>query len=326
MCPLDIVSPLEMTSSLALDFLRRTFDAAWVIDEDSEIVLANNAAERLTGYSLDELIGQRFELLLPPHLAPRHADLVRAYFARGDGRSSVLDRAREFTIVDRSGHEIPIELMAFELARVDGRAYLGALMRDIRERRAFEQRQREMIHEMSELARTDELTGLLNRRAFLSRLEEAKGLVKRHKRPVVVALADVDQFKEINDSYGHEAGDRALRSVATVLRSKLRSENAVGRLGGDEFGLLFPEADLGQAQLAAEQVRSAIAETPVVVGDASVRRLTLSIGLAAARPSDEPIQDAMKRADRALYSAKGAGRNRIVVCEEDRALSCAAGS
>ena len=318
--------PFEITADLAVDFLRRTFDAAWIIDEESRIVFANAAAERLTGYQVDKLIGKPLALLLPPSLTRSHDGLIRSYFARSDKTSSVLDRTREFTIVDRSGEEVPVELMAFELAEFDGQGHLGALMRDIRDQRAFERRRDELIREMSDLARTDELTGLLNRRAFLSRLEEAKGLINRHARPLVVALADVDQFKRINDTFGHEAGDRTLQVVAKVMRSSLRNENVVGRLGGDEFGLLFPECDVAQAQQAADQLRASIAETRVLVSDADWSSLTISVGLADLRPGAETIKNALRRADGALYEAKAVGRNCVMVSEDLLDLEMASGA
>ncbi len=306
-------------SALALDFIHRVFEAAWIIDEDSRILFANPAAERLTGYEREELVGQCLTLLLPPEVAARHCDIIRSYFARSDPRSSVLDTVREFTVVSKAGEVIPIELTAFELPRNDGARRLGALMHDIRERRALQQRQSELLREISIQARTDELTGLLNRRALLDRIKEARGLVERHARPVVVAMADVDQFKQVNDTHGHVAGDRALQHIAQVMRSKLRSENIVGRLGGDEFGLMFPECEIPQAWKAAEEVRSAIERTPLQVAEDTAVSLTLSVGLAPLLPGPEPIEHALRRADSALYDAKAAGRDQVMAYGDEDA-------
>jgi diguanylate cyclase (GGDEF)-like protein len=165
-------------------------------------------------------------------------------------------------------------------------------------------RQRRTSRTMRALAMTDELTGLPNRRALLARL--AQLLDAGHA--CTVTIVDVDRFKAINDRLGHPAGDEALRAVAGVLAAEARGTISAGRLGGEEFMLIAPGADLAAAQAAAERVRAAVAtlDTAQRLGGLA---LTVSVGIALARPGPAAVAEALRRADEALYAAKAAGRD-----------------
>lgn len=151
---------------------------------------------------------------------------------------------------------------------------------------------------------TDSLTGLLNRRGFDERLREEIGRATRTKRPLALVLADCDDLKRVNDGAGHEAGDRVLEAFASVLREQKRVTDIAGRLGGDEFALLLPETDAEEAVVVAKRLLArlhSLGETPI----------TASVGIAAF-PGDGTTSSALLRAaDRALYSAKHAGKNRV---------------
>jgi diguanylate cyclase (GGDEF)-like protein/PAS domain S-box-containing protein len=158
--------------------------------------------------------------------------------------------------------------------------------------------------DLRRLALTDPLTGLLNRRAFLDRLEQALHLADRHGGPLSLAILDLDHFKEVNDRHGHEAGDRVLSELAVRLTSAARREEVLGRLGGEEFAWLFPRSHGDAAVTAVERVRASVGERPMGVAG----HVRFSAGVAEWRPG-EPMSDLMRRADRALYRAKAAGRN-----------------
>ncbi len=163
-----------------------------------------------------------------------------------------------------------------------------------------------------EMANTDGLTGLLNRRRFEERLAEEFARAARAPSPFSLLVADIDHFKRINDSHGHPAGDLVLRQVARRLVRQARTSDAVSRLGGEEFGLLLVQADRAGALAFAERVREDIAGMPIEL-DTGELRVTLSIGLASF-PEDgtEPVA-LLARADQALYDAKRGGRNRVCV-------------
>ena len=173
-------------------------------------------------------------------------------------------------------------------------------------------RQREMLRKQAE---TDALTGLMNRLAFQHALERAIASAGRVRNPVHLVVADIDHFKEVNDSYGHAVGDQALVAVAQALKSALREGDIVGRLGGEEFGFLLPDTDLPTALAITERVRAAVRDLHVVD-----HQITLSAGLAAPTAALESADELFLAADAALYRAKRTGRNRTC-CHAPAAVS-----
>jgi diguanylate cyclase (GGDEF)-like protein len=164
---------------------------------------------------------------------------------------------------------------------------------------------------LAEAARTDPLTGLLNRRAMTELMEYQVGRVFRHKRPFCLLLGDLDHFKSVNDWYGHAEGDKVLLQVARLLRSSVRQEDLVARWGGEEFLLLLPDTDLRRGRILAEKIRAAILDHEFTCGGEPCQ-VTMSIGLAAYDGTTE-VDKCLAGADKALYVAKEQGRNSVVV-------------
>ncbi len=154
----------------------------------------------------------------------------------------------------------------------------------------------------------DPLTGLSNRRFILTQLAGAVSAARRHERPLTIAIVDIDHFKSVNDTYGHAAGDRVLAAVAGSLREQLRAEDQLGRLGGEEFLALLPDAGASAAAAAAEKLRAQVAALRVE-HDGLDMGVTISIGWAAWE--GESAEELMRRADEALYGAKRSGRDRV---------------
>lgn len=161
-----------------------------------------------------------------------------------------------------------------------------------------------MAVDLQELADTDALTGVRNRRGFM----QGASVQMRIDQPVAALLIDVDHFKQVNDRLGHAFGDQVLAEIAARCRSVLRAGDILARLGGEEFAVLLPRHDDVRAALVAERLRSAIAATPVS-GPTDDHVVTISIGGACAKATESSIEDLLLRADRALYAAKRAGRN-----------------
>ncbi len=157
----------------------------------------------------------------------------------------------------------------------------------------------------------DNLTGLCNRRFFLPLLEDEHNRARRYHREYSLALLDLDHFKRINDKHGHQVGDQALQAVAGILRQGTREVDVLVRLGGDEFCILLPETGHPGAILAMDRLRLRFAQEGLAV-DGKRIPATISIGLASLAPDDETSEQLMARADRLLYQAKRAGRNRLV--------------
>ncbi len=167
-----------------------------------------------------------------------------------------------------------------------------------------------------ESATYESLTGLLRREAILDHLDRELERAQRYSRPLTLAMADLDHFKEVNDRYGHLAGDTLLKAVSQVAAEGLRSTDMIGRYGGEEFLVVLPETDIAGAVSVAEKIRSLVQTTSVPMDDGNMVRVTISIGLASLRdgqPRQERVsaRDLIAAADRSLYEAKNKGRNRV---------------
>jgi len=171
--------------------------------------------------------------------------------------------------------------------------------------------------QLKEFSFKDEVTGLYNRRFFSIRLEEEVSRYRRFNHPVSVVLLDLDGFKEINDELGHAAGDETLRGMAEILLRHSRGINVICRYGGDEFAILLVETSKGGARLYADRIRYVLPSFRFAHG----RRVTASFGIASLPEDVTPAPDTLIRAaDEALYAAKRAGKNRVSVYEDIRAL------
>jgi diguanylate cyclase (GGDEF)-like protein len=161
---------------------------------------------------------------------------------------------------------------------------------------------------LQEAALTDPLTGLPNRRYAMERLQQEWAVSQREERPLACLVIDVDEFKPINDTCGHDVGDLVLRQAASALKRGLREQDVLCRLGGDEFIAICPGTTLEQALICAERVRGSMEETAINNG-ALRHKLTVSIGAAVRTAALENVDALIKRADEALYRAKASGRN-----------------
>ncbi len=276
-------------------------DAIIVIDDAGRIDFWNPAAERMFGYTEAEALGQDVHLLItPPEM--RAAALSGMVSFAGTGRGMVVNNLLSFMALRKDGTQFPVEraVAAFNLG---GRWYAVGSIRDQTERKIAEDR-------LQELASVDELTGILNRRRFLELAGQAVDRAKRYDRPLSLIMLDVDRFKSVNDTYGHDFGDVVLKTLCRTCRTGLRDVDIFGRLGGEEFAVLLPETEGIGALEAAERLRRAQAMSPIpgVRGDLLV---TISLGVAVLSEKTPTLETLLKASDEALYVAKRSGRNRV---------------
>jgi diguanylate cyclase (GGDEF)-like protein len=165
--------------------------------------------------------------------------------------------------------------------------------------------------EMKRLATIDGMTGIYNRRHFLLLADHEWKRAQRYHRPVAFLMIDIDHFKQINDSFGHEAGDRVIVHLANMAHDCKRESDVLARIGGEEFALLLPETTLEQAVVVGERLRQHVLNNPLSEASPAIRA-SVSIGVAGEDAAIRDISDLMKAADQALYCAKRAGRNRVV--------------
>lgn len=174
--------------------------------------------------------------------------------------------------------------------------------------------------QLAHLALTDSLTGVFNRRAFFDRAQREMEIARRHDRPLALMIMDIDHFKEINDRFGHHAGDAILQRVAEILGRGIRAADTFARYGGEEFVLLTPETSLKGAMDAANRMARALrAET--IAFDGGEARVTVSVGVTTIDARHEDFDGALKRADEALYSAKSGGRDRVIALAPEERMS-----
>ena len=159
------------------------------------------------------------------------------------------------------------------------------------------------------LARTDALTGLNNRRAFFDKAEPLFAYCKRNQQPISALMLDVDHFKKINDSYGHAAGDVALRNLAKLIKTNLRDSDLACRFGGEEFAVLLPNTNAEEAMGMANMLKQLMASTIIALADENALSLTASFGIAE---NGESVEDLLNHADKAMYAAKNNGRNHVM--------------
>lgn len=164
---------------------------------------------------------------------------------------------------------------------------------------------------MARLASTDCLTGLPNRHAFLAQAERARLASQRQRRPLALMMVDIDHFKQINDRWGHASGDEALVVFARTAGAVLRAHESIGRLGGEEFAVMLPDAGLEEALQAANRLRLAVRAATVITSGPTYT-MTVSIGVVVLDPNED-LSAALARADNALYAAKRDGRDRVEV-------------
>jgi two-component system, cell cycle response regulator len=200
----------------------------------------------------------------------------------------------------------------FLIRPIDKNELLARARSQVRKRR-YTERLRDNVQMSIEMAITDALTGLSNRRYMESHLGTLVEQASARGKPLSALVIDIDYFKAINDTHGHDAGDDVLRDFALRLKRSIRGIDLACRYGGEEFVIVMPETDMAVAAMVAERLRRRIAAGPFAITQgAQTIPVTISIGIAALRGKDDSAASLLKRADQALYRAKHDGRNRVV--------------
>lgn len=174
---------------------------------------------------------------------------------------------------------------------------------------------KEIEKELEKLATTDPLTGAKNRRSFLHLLEQELSRFQRYQKPFGLLILDIDYFKVINDTYGHDTGDQVLKNLVSESMSVLRDSDIFARWGGEEFIILLPESDVHKAFTVAEKLRSKLSKVALSSNNEDPVTYTVSIGLRVVNKAEKDVQvnEIIREADEALYTAKRRGRNRVVM-------------
>ena len=268
------------------------------ITEEGVIETFNPAAERIFGYVGNEILGKNFSLLMPQPHSAQHDGYLKRY--RETGKSTVLGVTREEMGVRKNGETFALELKTNEV-HVEGRRIFIASARDISACKQAEQR-------IEYLASHDALSGLPNRNLLQDRLRQALAQNRRSHGQGAVLFIDLDQFKAINDSLGHETGDLLLVEVSSRLVNSLRSQDTVGRQGGDEFIVVLQSvSNAADAGIVAQKLLGALF-APYRIKDQEIN-ISASIGIAVFPDDGDDEETLLKHSDTAMYHAKENGRN-----------------
>ncbi|MHB8813876.1 MAG: EAL domain-containing protein [Steroidobacteraceae bacterium] len=284
-------------------------DAVISTDADGRIEYINPVAESLTAWTLEEArgrpIGEVLRLVNEITREPIENPLLCVL--SGGETSAPADHS---VLVTRSGSEVAIQESAAPICDRQGRV-IGAVIvfHDVT-------KERRLKRALSYQASHDALTGLINRREFDNRLHAAVLSAQRREGTFALLYIDLDQFKVVNDTCGHQAGDRLLRDVTGLLQSRVRASDTIARLGGDEFGVLLEGCTVEQSTRIADGVRQAIRDYRFVWG-ATTLSVGASVGVVQITAETESVANVMSAADIACYAAKDEGRNRVHLYESD---------
>ncbi|WP_295383867.1 diguanylate cyclase [uncultured Thiodictyon sp.] len=253
-------------------------------------------------HCLEERYGERVRPALPAAREPGPRPVAAPV------ADSVLNRVRA-TLADPANADAPLAAPLADLAERYEKL-LRRLNKLVLISDRFQNQLQDSNLRLEHLASTDILTGLTSRQAMSHWLEAQVRRARGEHRPLALLSLDIDHFKEVNDTYGHEAGDAVLVTVAAAIQRDRRRGDQSGRWGGEEFVVVLPDCTFADALLIAEKLRATIAEQWVIVGERPIA-VTASIGVASFTP-DDTVDDLLRRADQAMYAAKHGGRNRVV--------------
>jgi diguanylate cyclase (GGDEF)-like protein/PAS domain S-box-containing protein len=272
-------------------------------DPDWTMKFVSQGCTKLTGYEPDELVNNRvtsYAALVSDASNQQLFEQVRVALEKEESFSL------EYEVTRKDGSRIWVWERGRGVQEDDGSLHLEGIILDISDRKVLET-------ELEQMATRDPLTGLLNRREMSRVLDEELQRARRYQRPMAVLWVDFDHFKDVNDTYGHAAGDSVLRAISRLLLGSVRSVDSIGRFGGEEFVIVLPEMDLEEAQETAERLRRKVAEEPQPLGNGEEVPLTISVGVAVYPDHGQTASTLCAAADKAMYLAKDRGRNCVAM-------------
>jgi diguanylate cyclase len=282
-------------------FLETLPDAVLLVSNTGIISLANSQVSALFGYAPDELQGQSIQILVPEVKREAHAGLMAGFLAHPKRR--MMGTVMKYTGRRKDGSECPVDIMLSPI-ELDGAPFIVCAVRDTTQIQQIQDALNEAYEHEKELARADPLTGAANQRAFheLARREIERS--RRYRYPFTIGYFDLDDFKAINDEYGHNTGDEILRAVVNYAGIRLRKTDLFARLGGDEFGFLLVETGPESARrIVSEFQRDAGLRIQEVD-----RIVTFSAGVLTCIDTSLTLDEIIKRVDDLMYSVKREGK------------------
>jgi two-component system, cell cycle response regulator len=296
----------EVSNLIMNQILNASNDGIWAIDSHYKVIRINNKLLKFLHRKAEEVIGHKCQEFFPD-ICSQAEECPRQKIFRGE---PIVYQERKYT---SNGSHVIFMVTFTPLSNLEGKAIgMVETFTDITERKQAEQELQRAYRKLELLAAEDGLTKLPNRRSFDEYLEKEWRRQIRTQKPISLILCDVDFFKNYNDTYGHQAGDACLRSVAQSIQNKVRrAGDLAARYGGEEFAIVMPETDIHGARHVAEEIRKDLADMKIPHSESKAASfVTISCGIASMIPSNETSpQMLIENADQGLYKSKSQGRN-----------------
>jgi len=288
------------------DILDNIYDGIYFADRSRSITYWNKGAERISGFESSEVIGKSCSDNILMHVDNRGDNLCKSACPLAKTIRDGKIRETEVFLHHKNGHRVPVAIRTTPLRDEKGKI-VGAV--EIFSDNSSQIALRQRFNELQQMALYDKLTGIANRRYIEMNLKTRFGEMRRYGRIFGVIFIDIDHFKKVNDTYGHDVGDRVLKMVADTLVSNLRAFDILGRWGGEEFVSVVVNVNEELLSSIAHRFRFLVEQSRLFVQSVDIR-VTVSIGATLARPKDT-VKTLIKRADRLMYRSKQLGRNRV---------------
>lgn len=288
------------------DLLNGISDGLYFVDRERRITFWNRAAERLTGYEAREVVNRNCADNILSHVDAEGNSLCEGMCPLARTLKDGEPREAEVFLHHRKGHRVPVAVRISPLRNSAGKITGAVEVFNDNSRRLAET---DELEQLKKLALVDPVTEIRNRRFLETSLQAVINEIRRQSWPMGLLFVDIDRFKQVNDTYGHEEGDEVLRAVAQTLARAVRGYDLVGRWGGEEFVLVIRNVTVKNLARLAEKLRALVANSSLDVAGTKVA-VTVSIG-ATSIVAEDTVADAVGRAESLMYVAKASGRNRV---------------
>ncbi|MDF1535065.1 MAG: sensor domain-containing diguanylate cyclase [bacterium] len=297
-----------MKDTFYMQLMDNLYDGVYFVDKDRIITYWNKGAERLTGYSKSTAQGRSCSDNFLAHVDDTGKRLCDDGCPLHEVLTDGQPREQDLYLHHRDGHRLPVSVRVSPITD-DGGRIIGAV--EIFSDNSIHVANQRRIDELEQLALLDTLTRIGNRRYLEMTLESKLAETARYNTQIAIFFMDIDNFKDINDTWGHDAGDEVLKVVSRTLNGVIRPMDILGRWGGEEFIAATTNINRGTARSIGERFRKLIERSSVPVNDQRIT-FTITVGATIARPDDD-LASIVKRADQQMYKAKRAGKNRVAV-------------
>lgn len=290
-----------------INLLDNLYEGLYIVDRDCTILYWNRAAEHITGYSFQEVIGRKCSDDILSHINYKGNIMCDRDCPLKKSMLDIMAYEAEAYLKHKAGHRVPVSIKTYPLT--DGEVISGGVKVFVDNSLMITLLQR--LEDLQRLVTIDHLTGLTNRRFIEMSIESRLSELRRYGWPFGILFIDIDNFKDINDLYGHEIGDRVLRMIAQTFIDNSRPFDTIGRWGGEEFVSIILNVEKESLFDVANRMRKLIEESVMIIDSATIR-VTVSIGATMAR-SEDSKESLIGRADQLMYHAKISGKNRVII-------------